>query len=168
MEGIEINPAPDGRGSCLTASQWLPQPRDKVFAFFSDATQLETITPPSLSFSVLSPLPIAMQPGTLIDYRLRLRGIPLRWQSRIEVWEPPLRFVDVQVRGPYRRWHHEHIFEEFQGGTVCRDVVDYAVPGGWLVDRLLVRRDLLKIFAFRQQTLARLFAAPELPSSSLG
>jgi ligand-binding SRPBCC domain-containing protein len=157
---IRIGPAPTGRGFRLAASQFLPQPREALFAFFADATQLETITPPSLKFSVLTPTPIVLEAGTLIDYRLRLWGIPLRWQSRIEVWEPPLRFVDVQTRGPYRRWRHEHVLEESPGGTLCRDLVDYAVPGGWLIDRLLVRRDVRAIFAFRQQKLAELFASP--------
>jgi ligand-binding SRPBCC domain-containing protein len=95
----------------------------------------------------------------LIDYRLRLHGIPLRWQSRIEVWDPPHRFVDVQTRGPYRHWRHEHLFEAARGGTICRDIVDYEVPGGWLIERLFVRPDVARIFKFRQRRLEQLFAA---------
>ena len=88
---------------------------------------------------------------------MRLHGVPVRWQSRIVVWEPPLRFVDEQIRGPYRRWRHEHVFEEVVGGTICRDIVDYAVPGGWLIERLFVRNNLLKIFEFRQRMLEQAF-----------
>lgn len=104
--------------------------------------------------------------GTLINYKLRVRGIPLSWQSRISVWEPPLRFVDEQVRGPYRLWHHEHVFEEVNGGTLCRDCVDYAVYGGRLINSLLVQPDLTTIFSFRQQKLRELFPmAPTAYSS---
>jgi ligand-binding SRPBCC domain-containing protein len=143
----------------LETSQFLPHPRDRVFEFFRDAFQLEAITPPWLSFSVLSPRPFRVEAGTLIDYRLRLHGIPMRWRSRISVCEPPLRFVDEQIRGPYLKWHHEHIFEEAEGGTLCRDVVDYKVPGGRLVDAIFVRPDLRKIFGFRQRKLAELFGS---------
>jgi len=132
---------------------WLPREREAVFAFFGDALNLQAITPPWLSFSVLTPVPIVMRPGTLIDYRLRLHGIPFRWQTEITHWEPPFRFVDEQRRGPYRRWVHTHTFEEQAGGTLCSDSVSYAVPGGRLVDRLFVRRDVEKIFNFRHRAL---------------
>jgi ligand-binding SRPBCC domain-containing protein len=151
--------APSGRGYRLIAQQFTSQPREQIFEFFSDAWQLEAITPPWLHFEVLTPAPIVISQGTLIDYRLRLRGIPLRWQSIISVWEPPHRFVDEQMRGPYRRWHHEHIFEEQAAGTLCRDIVDYEVPGGALINWLLVERDIRKIFAFRQEKLRELLAA---------
>ena len=156
---LTVGAAPDG-GFLLEASQFLRQSRERLFEFFADAFQLQTITPPWLHFSVLTPPPIGIVAGTLIDYRLRLHGFPIRWRSRISVWAPPLRFVDEQVRGPYRRWHHEHIFEETAGGTLCRDIVHYAVPGGRLINAVLVRRDLHKIFLFRQQKLAELFASP--------
>jgi ligand-binding SRPBCC domain-containing protein len=156
---IEFHRSATGSEFLLVSEQFLPQPRDKVFDFFSDAFQLEVLTPPWLNFAVLTPPPIPMASGTLIDYRLRLRGIPLRWQSRIEHWEPPLRFVDVQTRGPYRRWHHEHDFEAVDGGTLCRDRVEYSVMGGRVVERLLVRPDLVKIFAYRQARLRELFSA---------
>jgi len=145
-------------GTRLEAAQWLPVPRDRVFEFFSDAFQLEAITPPWLNFKVLTAAPIHIASGTRIDYRLRLHGIPLRWQSRISVWEPGYRFVDEQMRGPYRRWHHEHLFEDAEGGTLCRDVVDYSVWGGKLIDRLLVRPDVLRIFAYRQRRLPDLLS----------
>jgi ligand-binding SRPBCC domain-containing protein len=138
--------------------QWLPRPRTEVFPFFADAANLQAITPPWLDFKVVMPGPITMRPGALIDYRLKLRGIPIGWRTEISVWEPPFRFVDRQLKGPYRQWIHEHTFEEKDGGTLCRDRVDYAVPGGTLVNRLFVRRDVETIFAFRREQLDRLFA----------
>ncbi|HEX4412004.1 MAG TPA: SRPBCC family protein [Lacipirellulaceae bacterium] len=155
---IAINPHPSGRGYRLETTQFLPQPRDRVFEFFADAFQLETLTPSWLHFSVLTPAPIEIASGTLIDYRLRLRGLPIRWQSVIRDWEPPFRFVDEQTRGPYRRWHHEHQFESVTAGTLCRDIVDYDVYGGALINKLLVRRDLERIFTFRQSKLRVLFS----------
>jgi ligand-binding SRPBCC domain-containing protein len=140
----------------FTAEQWLPRPLAALFPFFADAANLERITPPWLGFRILTQPPIAMRPGALIDYRITVHGFPLRWRTRIAVWEPPHRFVDEQLRGPYRRWVHEHTFVERDGGTLCRDDVRYAVPGGALVDRLLVRRDIERIFAFRRAALAEL------------
>ncbi len=99
--------------------------------------------------------------GTLIDYRLRLHGIPIRWQSEISVWEPPLRFVDRQTRGPYRLWIHEHRFVEQEGGTLVIDHVNYRVPGGSLINRLFIVPDLRKIFGFRMQKLQELFGQPQ-------
>lgn len=154
---IRIECSPTGSGFRLEASQWLPHPREQVFEFFSDAFQLETLTPQWLHFSVLTPPPIHLRTGSLIDYRLRVRGVPIRWQSRISVWEPPRSFVDEQTRGPYRRWYHQHLFEDADGGTLCRDVVDYAVYGGSSINALFVRPDLFKIFAFRQSRLRELF-----------
>ena len=137
--------------------QWLPRPRAEVFPFFTDAANLQAITPPWLDFRILTPGPIAMRPGALIDYRLKLRGFPIRWRTQITVWEPPFRFVDRQLKGPYRQWVHEHSFEEKDGGTLCRDRVDYAVPGGALVNRIFVQRDVETIFAYRREQLERLF-----------
>jgi ligand-binding SRPBCC domain-containing protein len=139
----------------LRREQRLPRaPRD-VFPFFSDAHNLEAITPPWLGFAVVTPRPIDMRAGALIEYRLRLHGIPLRWRTRIAVWDPPRRFVDVQIRGPYVLWHHTHDFEaDGAGGTVMRDTVRYGLPLGplgRLAHRLLVRRDLEAIFDFRRQ-----------------
>lgn len=147
------------RESRFESEIWLPRPRAEVFPFFADAGNLERLTPPWLGFRILTPPPIAMSAGARIDYRLRVHGLPLRWRTRIEVWDPPHRFVDVQLRGPYRLWHHTHTFEEGDGGTLCRDVVRYAVPGGALVDRLFVRRDVERIFAFRGEALRSLFGA---------
>jgi len=147
----------------LASELWLPHPRDQVFAFFSDAMNLTRITPPWLEFRVLTPGPIDMHEGALIDYRLRIRGIPVGWRTRIALWEPPQRFVDEQVRGPYRRWIHEHAFKERDGGTLCLDHVDYAVWGGWLMDRLLVRRDVEAIFAYRHLALESLMKVETKP-----
>ena len=142
----------------LETELWLPRRRDEVFRFFAAAFNLETLTPPWLKFEVLTPRPIEMRVGLRIDYRLRLRGLPLRWQSEIAAWEPPGRFVDEQRRGPYRAWIHEHAFEERDGGTLARDVVRYAVIGGRLINTLFVRRDVEKIFRFRREKLQELFA----------
>ena len=139
------------------SSVLLPRPRGEVFPFFADARNLERLTPPWLRFAMLTPAPVEMKQGALIDYRLRLRGVPVRWRSEITAWEPPLRFVDEQRQGPYRLWIHEHRFEEAEGGTLAHDAVRYAVPGGWLVDRLLVRRDLERIFEYRCAELRDLF-----------
>jgi ligand-binding SRPBCC domain-containing protein len=143
----------------LDSELWLPRPRDEVFAFFSDATNLEALTPPWLHFRILTPKPIAMHAGTLIDYSLRVHGLPISWQSEITVWDPPHRFVDVQRRGPYRRWVHTHSFEDTNGGTTVGDVVEFDVPfslaAGWFV-----MRDVRKIFAFRQQALSKRFPEP--------
>jgi ligand-binding SRPBCC domain-containing protein len=147
-----------GQGrTVLQTELWLPASRDDVFEFFSDARQLEGLTPGWLKFRVLTPSPIVMRRGALIDYRLKLRGLPLAWQSEIEDWQPPQGFVDVQRRGPYRYWRHEHTFVEGDGGTWCGDRVEYAVPGGRLVDRSLVRPDLVRIFRFRQSQLRARF-----------
>ena len=132
---------------------WLPRSIDEVFEFFSDAYNLETLTPPILRFQVLTPAPIRMAVGTLIDYKLRLRGAPVKWQSEITAWEPPYRFVDEQRRGPYSMWVHEHTFVEKDGGTLAKDNVSYAVPGGALVNKLFVARDVRKIFEYRTERL---------------
>ncbi len=161
---LTFEPAPAGRGFRLTARQWLPLPPSDLYPFFADAGQLERLTPPWLRFAVLTPLPVEMQAGTLLDYRLRLHGIPLRWQSRIAVWEPPRRFVDEQVRGPYRWWRHEHVLEADGSGTLLHDVVDYGVPLGRWAHWLLVQGDLRRIFNYRRLVLQELFAGSGKPS----
>jgi len=141
----------------LQSEVWIPRPLEEVFAFFSRAENLEALTPRWLHFSILSPGSIAMKAGTRIRYRLRLRGIPLRWESEITTWEPPHRFVDEQRSGPYRRWIHEHQFLEHEGGTTVRDIVQHSVAGGLLVHRLFVGPDLDRIFEFRRQKIAEIF-----------
>jgi len=141
----------------LDTSLWLPRSREEVFAFFADAFNLQDITPSFLDFRIETPPPIHMEVGTLIDYRLRIRRIPVRWRTRIARWEPPSLFVDEQLRGPYRLWIHEHHFEVEGAGTRVLDRVRYAVPGGELVHRLLVRREVEAIFAHRTAALSRRF-----------
>ena len=140
----------------------LPRPIDHVFGFFADASNLEAITPPWLRFRILTPRPILMREGTRIEYRLRIHGLPFRWCSTITCWDPPRRFVDEQIRGPYRVWIHEHEFAETDGGTEIRDRVRYSVAGGSLVDRLLVRRDVRRIFEHRAQRLVDLLVGHRL------
>jgi ligand-binding SRPBCC domain-containing protein len=137
---------------------WLPRSRAEVFEFFAEIANLDRITPPWLRFRTVTPAPIEMRVGALIDHHLRIRGIPIRWQSKITVWEPPARFVDEQVRGPYRLWRHEHEFEERDGGTLVRDRVQYAVLFDFFVHELLVRRDVEQIFTYRTEFLRRHFS----------
>ena len=139
----------------FTGELWLPRRRSEVFQFFSDAANLEALTPPWLHFEILTPS-IALAAGVRIDYRLRLYGVPLRWQSEITRWQPPDLFVDEQRRGPYRRWVHTHTFVEERGGTRVGDAVEFDVPFGWLAGPL-VMRDVRRIFAFRTQALLRQF-----------
>jgi len=141
----------------LITEQRIDRPRPEVFAFFAEAENLERITPPWLRFRIDSRRPIEMRVGALIDYRLRLRGVPMRWRSEITVWEPPHRFRDVQRKGPYRLWEHEHRFEEEGGGTRVIDHVRYAVPGGTLINRLFIKRDVAAIFRYREKRLAEIF-----------
>jgi ligand-binding SRPBCC domain-containing protein len=143
----------------LDREQFVPRAPEDAFAFFADAANLELITPPWLGFSLTSPDPIVMRPGTLIDYRLHLHRLPLHWVSRIALWEPGRMFVDVQVRGPYRIWRHRHEFEPLGDGTVVRDHVDYALPLGplgELAHGAFVERDLARIFEFRRAAVGRL------------
>ena len=130
-----------------------PSPAE-VFAFFSDAANLEAITPPWLRFRILTPGPIEMKQGTEVRYKLSLRGIPMHWTTQIRLWEPPLAFVDAQLSGPYRLWHHTHRFKEENNGTRMTDVVRYSLPCGCcgnIIDRLQTRKDVERIFQYRFQ-----------------
>jgi ligand-binding SRPBCC domain-containing protein len=149
------------RNHHVETRMWLPHGRAELFPFFADAYNLEAITPPWLRFAVLTPAPIEMRAGSLIDYALRLHGVSLRWRTEIAVWEPPVRFVDRQVSGPYALWEHEHRFRDVAGGVVMSDHVSYRIRGGRLADRIgdlaVARRDLRRIFEYRRDALEARF-----------
>lgn len=153
----------------LSHAIWLPRPVGEVFRFFADASNLGILTPEWLRFRIMSDTPIVMGVGTEISYQIRLRGVPLRWSSRITRWEPPRVFVDEQVRGPYRQWIHTHLFVAVEGGTRVTDHVRYAVWGGRLVNRWIVEPDLARIFRFRAEKLLERFgAAREMSTDQTG
>ena len=138
----------------LQRELWIPKPLSTVFDFFSRAENLERITPPWVSFRILTPPPITMKQGAQVSYALRVRGIPLRWLTEIERWNPPFEFVDVQAKGPYQLWRHMHRFSALGRGTLVADNVEYALPFGIvgrMVHRLQVARDLSDIFDYRAQ-----------------
>jgi len=146
----------------LEREQIVPRPRSEVFAFFEDAANLERMTPPFLHFRVLTPPPIVMSPGTLIDYRIRLFGAPLRWRTKIESYQPGVRFIDAQLRGPYKSWRHLHEFSDVPGGTRMTDRVEYEMPFGPLgtvARALFVKLTLGRIFDFRREVIASLYPA---------
>jgi ligand-binding SRPBCC domain-containing protein len=149
----------------LHREQELPLPLEEVFPFFANAENLEAITPPGVGFRILSALPIEMRQGALIDYQIRLHGFPLRWRTEITAWEPPHRFVDEQLRGPYALWRHTHRFEAIPGGTRVTDEVEYAIPFEWmpgssLLLRYFVQPELDRIFDFRRKALLQHFRLP--------
>jgi ligand-binding SRPBCC domain-containing protein len=138
----------------------IPASIQEVFSFFSNAENLNRITPSWLSFKILTPLPIKMEKNARIDYSLKLLGFRMKWRTEITAWEPSNRFIDRQIEGPYRVWEHTHLFEENEGGTQMTDVVRYAVPGFVLspiVHFLFVRPRLEKIFLFREESILKYF-----------
>jgi len=146
----------------LKREQRLPGPPQAVFGFFADARNLEAITPPLLRFRVVTPESLVMDEGTLIRYRLRVHGVPVSWLTEIKEWEPPYRFVDEQLEGPYALWRHTHTFEGHGEETIMRDVVRYRIgfgPLGVLANALSVRRDLDRIFDYRAERVPALLAA---------
>ena len=147
----------------LERSTWIDRPIDEVYRFFADAGNLERITPPELRFRILTPLPIAMKVGALIDYRLALFGVPFGWRTEISCWDPPHRFVDRQLAGPYRQWIHTHLFTAERRGTRMRDTVEYRLPLAFLglAALPLVRRQLDRIFDYREATIQRLITGAQ-------
>ncbi|MFN7825695.1 MAG: TIGR01777 family oxidoreductase [Pseudobdellovibrionaceae bacterium] len=142
----------------FTAEQWLPFERKKVFPYFAEARNLEKITPPLLNFHIKKVSTPEIQKGTLIDYRLKIHGIPIAWRTLIERWNPDLEFVDTQLKGPYSLWHHTHTFTDLKGGTLMIDRVKYKLPFGflgWVVAGWMVEKDVKNIFAYRRQIVAK-------------
>ncbi|MFZ5979645.1 MAG: SRPBCC family protein [Candidatus Zixiibacteriota bacterium] len=134
----------------------IPQPPERVFPFFERPENLAEITPPSMGFEILTPPPVPMQIGTVIDYTVRALGVRLHWRTLITDYRPPYNFVDVQLKGPYKFWHHTHRFERHPEGTLMYDRVVYALPFGWLgrlIHALAVRRQLSAIFEFREKVI---------------
>ena len=139
----------------------IQKPLDEVFSFFHKPENLSRITPPSMAFQILSPSPVAMKKGALIDYRIRIVGIPLRWTSVISEYHPPKLFIDEQLRGPYAFWKHTHFFREAGGETEVRDQVIYALPLGALgriARRLWVKRTLENLFDYREKQIQHIFS----------
>jgi len=160
---ITIEPH-SNEGFVLKTDLVIERPIEEVFAFFSDAQNLETITPPWLHFQIVTPTPINMNAGALIDYRLSLHGVPIKWRTKIESWTPPNRFTDQQLRGPYKRWFHEHTFESLgPNKTLAKDHVHYIPRFGSLVHKYFVKPDLIKIFTYRQEQLMRSFSSALMP-----
>jgi ligand-binding SRPBCC domain-containing protein len=158
------------REEVFIAVQDLPAPRGEVFAFFSNPANLEALTPPWLRFEVLTPRPLPRGEGALFDYRIRVRGLPIRWRTLIEAFVPGERFVDRQVAGPYALWHHTHRFEDLPaGGTRMTDQVRYRMGWGFIgriVIALWVRRDIARIFDYRKQVLAERFKRAPAPRTA--
>lgn len=146
----------------LERSQRVEIPIEEAFAFYAASRNLEPMTPPWLHFRLTTAGPVTMRPGALLDYKLKLHGVPISWTTRIEAWDPPRSFLDTQVRGPYKLWEHSHVFErDGDGATVIHDRVRYVLPLGplgWVAHRLFVRRDLERIFDFRAKALSELIA----------
>ena len=144
----------------INMKQYINKPLEVVFEFFSKPENLEMITPKSLSFNILTPTPIKMEKGSLIDYTIRLFGIPIHWRTLISDYEPPFRFVDQQIKGPYTFWHHTHTFKPVEGGVEIIDQVKYSLPLGWLgtlAHAIWVRKDLEKIFEYRKTVIQHYF-----------
>ena len=141
-------------------SQFIPQPIDKVFAFFARPENLECITPKNLKFSIKTLSPIRMETGQIIDYNIKIKGFPLRWRSLISSYDPPYRFIDEQIRGPYSKWHHTHTFTKENGGTKIDDQIEYSLPFGLLgriTHSIWIKKDLEKIFEYRSKTIEKVF-----------
>lgn len=142
------------------AEQYVPRPLDEVFEFFSKAENLQQLTPAWLHFRILEVEPSPVRKGTLIRYSLRWRIFPIHWTTEIVEWEPPHRFVDVQLKGPYKLWHHEHRFAAEGSGTRISDEVQYLLPFGALgsiAHSLKVKKDVETIFAYRKDAVRQLF-----------
>jgi ligand-binding SRPBCC domain-containing protein len=162
IQSDEIYELPsDMKTFLLERELFIARPINEVFAFFGEPKNLESITPPWLRFRIRDASDDPLREGSHIRYRLKVHGFPMSWTSLISTWNPPYSFVDEQVSGPYRVWHHTHSFEEVEGGTLIRDRVEYAMFGGRLINQLFVRRDLNRVFDYRTERLAEIFGSPE-------
>ena len=157
----------------LQREQWVASPLQRIFPFFAQPENLALITPPSLDFRLLTPLPVDMEKGRMIDYTIRIMGLPVRWRTLITTYDPPRCFVDEQISGPYSFWHHTHRFESRDGGTLLYDEVRYVLPVALigpfrgLIHRLYVRPSLEHIFNYREQVFARLFGGKHKTSKQV-
>ena len=144
----------------LESNQFINKPIEEVFQFFSKPENLSVFTPAKLGFKILSPNPIKMGVGRLIDYNIYLMGIPIHWRTLITDYEPPNMFVDQQIKGPYTMWHHTHTFHKVKGGVEIKDRVVYSIPFGFLgrlLNYLWIKRDLNNIFLHRKKVIDKLF-----------
>ncbi len=141
----------------IKKSTFVSRPLEEVFEFFSKAENLQELTPDFVGFKILTPLPIEMKKGTLIDYSIKVHGMPMKWRTLISAWEPNKRFVDEQLKGPYKKWHHEHSFEAVDGGTLIKDHVTYDVWFGFILVPLMIRKDVEKIFGYREEKIREIF-----------
>ncbi len=168
LPDIVIQPDGERRTWRVTARCVLDAPLEQVFPFFADAGNLEKLTPPWVGFEVLSKGPLDMRQGLIIDYRIRIHGIPIRWRTEIATWDPPQRFSDVQLRGPYALWDHTHSFRAIDASTTeMTDTIRYR-PKGWilapLINRMFVENDIRRIFTYRNEQMNRMFGSAALVS----
>ena len=150
----------------LSATQWVPTPRSQVFPFFANAKNLEKLTPDFLKFKIRRVSDNNIQVNTLIDYWINLHGLPIPWRTKIDEWQPLSHFVDVQIRGPFRLWHHRHEFEEMKRGTLLSDIVTFDLYcKKYQNTRLLrwVNKDLHKIFHYRHTQISKIFSEQTMP-----
>lgn len=156
----------EGNGECdLVVHQFVPKTLDQVFPFYANEQNLETITPSFLNFKVLGKNTPTIKEGTKIDYKLSLHGIPFFWRTEIVSWKPPLLFIDIQLKGPYKKWHHTHRFESLGNGTLISDEIRYQVPFGFLGSLIAGRKvasDIKAIFAYRREVIAKKFENPSM------
>ncbi len=166
QEQIFIEKHPES-GYVLKTEMVVRFPIEVVFGFFSDAQNLEAITPPWVNFKILTEMPVQLRQGSLLDYSIRLHGIPIKWRTEICEWNAPHYFVDQQLRGPYKKWYHEHSFVDLgDGTTLVRDKVHYNPRGGSLIHKYFVKPDLRKIFEYRQRKLAEIFQTDTISVSN--
>ena len=156
----------------LETKQFIRRPLEEVFGFFSRPENLVVITPAKLHFEILTPSPLEMKQGAVIDYTIKLSKVPIHWRSLITTYDPPFKFVDEQIKGPYSFWHHTHIFKEVPDGVEIYDEVHYSIPFGPLgsfLHALWIKKDLNHIFEYRKDVIENLFKEKEyrkfLPNS---